>query len=112
MRLLVPLIVGLVFLGFWELLVRASDIPPFVLPAPSVIAESLAQNFGSLMTSLWATLRVTLAAFLLAVVGGIGLATIALEAWMLIEAFRLFPKAKGVLEPELVEGDVLVSGGD
>mgnify|MGYP002876374205 FL=1 len=44
--------------------------------------------------------------------GGIGLATIALEAWMLIEAFRLFPKAKGVLEPELVEGDVLVSGGD
>ena len=37
--------------------------------------------------------------------GGIGLATIALEAWMLIEAFRLFPKAKGVLEPELVEGD-------
>ena len=31
---------------------------------------------------------------------------------MLIEAFRLFPKAKGVLEPELVEGDVLVSGGD
>jgi carbon starvation protein len=44
--------------------------------------------------------------------GGIGLATIALEAWMLVEAFRLFPKAKGVLEPDLTEGDVLVAGGD
>jgi carbon starvation protein len=44
--------------------------------------------------------------------GGIGLATIALEAWMLVEAFRLFPKAKGVLEHDLTEGDVLVAGGD
>jgi len=91
MRLLVPLIVGLVFLGFWELLVRASDIPPFVLPAPSVIAESLAQNFGSLMTSLWATLRVTLAAFLLAVVGGIGLAILFSQNRLLETA--LFPYA-------------------
>lgn len=91
MRLLVPLIVGLVFLGFWELLVRASDIPPFVLPAPSVIAESLVQNFGSLMVSLWATLRVTLAAFLLAVVGGIGLAILFSQNRLLETA--LFPYA-------------------
>ena len=33
--------------------------------------------------------------------GGIGLATIALEIWMIIEAARLFPKAKGVLEESL-----------
>ena len=44
--------------------------------------------------------------------GGIGLATIALEIWMLVEAFRLFPKAKGVLETDLAEGDVLVTSGD
>ncbi len=31
----------------------------------------------------------------------IGFATLALEAWMLVEAFIAFPKAKGVLEPEL-----------
>jgi len=30
--------------------------------------------------------------------GGIGLATIALEVWMIFEAWQLFPKAKGVLE--------------
>ena len=35
--------------------------------------------------------------------GGIGLATIALEIWMIFEAFQLFPKAKGVLEPGAIE---------
>lgn len=34
---------------------------------------------------------------------GIGVATIALEAWMLIEAFRMYPKAKGVIEKDAVE---------
>ncbi|MCF8470766.1 MAG: ABC transporter permease [Parvibaculum sp.] len=73
-RIVVPVAVGLAFLGGWEVLVRINDIPSFVLPAPSVIAESLGANFGSLMASLWVTLRVTLAAFILAVVGGVGLA--------------------------------------
>ena len=31
----------------------------------------------------------------------IGFSTLALEAWMIIEAFLTFPKAKGMLEPEL-----------
>ena len=35
--------------------------------------------------------------------GGIGLATIALEIWMIFEAFQLFPKAKGVLEQGAIE---------
>ena len=38
--------------------------------------------------------------------GGIGLATIALEIWMIIEAARLFPKAKGVLEESLETPDL------
>lgn len=73
-RFLVPAGVGLLFLGAWELLVAVYDIPRFVLPAPSAIWESFVQNFGSLMASLWVTLRVTISAFLLAVVGGVGLA--------------------------------------
>ena len=35
--------------------------------------------------------------------GGIGLATILLEIWMIIEAVRLFPKAKGVLEENVLD---------
>jgi NitT/TauT family transport system permease protein len=74
MRVIVPVLVGIVFLGIWEAFVRIDDVPPFVLPAPSRIWESFVLNFASLMASLWVTLRVTLAAFLLAAVGGIGLA--------------------------------------
>src|SRR5690606_7509381 len=73
-RLLVPAAVGLLFLAAWEALVAIYDIPRFVLPAPSAIWESFIQHFSSLMASLWVTLRVTIAAFLLAVVGGVGLA--------------------------------------
>ncbi|GMV61089.1 MAG: nitrate ABC transporter permease [Parvibaculum sp.] len=90
-RILVPLLVGLVFLALWEGLVRASGVKPFVLPAPTVIADSLVQNFASLMASLWVTFRVTLAAFLLAVVGGVGLA-IVFSQNRLIET-ALFPYA-------------------
>ena len=35
--------------------------------------------------------------------GGIGLATIALEIWMIIEAVKLFPKAKGVIEENALD---------
>jgi len=35
--------------------------------------------------------------------GGIGLATIALEIWIIVEALKLFPRAKGILEEGAVE---------
>lgn len=74
MRIFVPVAAGILFLLVWEAFVTIREIPRFVLPAPSAIFGSLVENFGSLMGSLWVTLRVTLAAFLLAVVGGVGLA--------------------------------------
>ncbi|MBX3446528.1 MAG: ABC transporter permease [Parvibaculaceae bacterium] len=74
MRIAVPIAAGILFLLVWETFVTLREIPRFVLPAPSAIFDSLVQNFGSLMGSLWVTLRVTIAAFLLAVVGGVGLA--------------------------------------
>lgn len=73
-RIAVPAAVGVVFLGIWEASVRLGDVPLFVLPPPSAIGASLVANFGSLMGSLWVTLRVTLMAFVLAAAGGIGLA--------------------------------------
>src|SRR5688572_606548 len=36
-----PLVVGLAMLGLWELVVRVGRIAPFILPAPSAIAEQL-----------------------------------------------------------------------
>lgn len=42
---------------------------------------------------------------------GIGVATIALEIWMIIEAIIAWPKAKGVLEPELPPLPPIPDGG-
>ncbi len=42
---------------------------------------------------------------------GIGVATIALEIWMIIEAIVAWPKAKGVLEPELPPLPPIPEGG-
>src|SRR4029077_20369078 len=56
--------------------VAAYDIPRFVLPAPSAIWLPPTSDFSSLMASLWTTLRITLVAFVLAVVSGVALAVL------------------------------------
>jgi NitT/TauT family transport system permease protein len=75
-RLSVPTLSVAVFLAAWEIAVRALHIPPYLLPAPSLIASTLADNFGSLMASWWFTVRVTFGALLLAIVGGVALAAV------------------------------------
>ncbi|MEQ9144347.1 MAG: ABC transporter permease [Parvibaculaceae bacterium] len=91
MRFAVPALVGVAALCLWEAAVRLGDVPPFVLPAPSVIAAALGENFGSLMAALWVTLRITLLAFALAVIGGVALA-ILFSQNRLVE-LALFPYA-------------------
>ena len=73
-RGLMPIIVGLVFICSWEVFVAVYQIPRIVLPAPSAIGQALIQDFPSLMLSLWTTLRITILAFILAVVSGVALA--------------------------------------
>jgi carbon starvation protein len=34
---------------------------------------------------------------------GIALATLALEAWMIVEAIKVFPRARGILEADAVQ---------
>ena len=73
---LLPLLIGLLFLSLWEGLVRALEVPSFVLPPPSAIAVSLFEDFPSLLESLLFTLKITLGAFALASLGGVMLATL------------------------------------
>jgi len=75
-RIVVPTLAVLVFLGAWEAAVRLMRIPPYLLPAPTLIVRTLADNFGSLMGSWWFTVRITFAALGLAVAGGVLLAAL------------------------------------
>jgi NitT/TauT family transport system permease protein len=69
-----PLLVFLAMLGLWEALVRVNEIPPYVLPAPSLIGATLVKDWGTLSGSLLVTLRITFEALLAATIGGVSLA--------------------------------------
>ena len=91
MRVAVPVVLGAIVLAIWEGLVRWLEVPKFVLPAPSLIAQSLASDFPSLMVSLWVTLRITLMAFFIALATGVALAVLSVQS-RLVE-ISVFPYA-------------------
>lgn len=91
LQILLPLLVGLLFLGAWQILVTALGVPKFVLPAPSLIWQAFIGDFWSLMGSLWFTLTVTVEAFLAAVIGGVALAVLFAQSRWIATAF--FPYA-------------------
>ena len=91
LRILVPVLMGIFVLVLWEGAVRAFGIREFLLPGPVRIAESLVDNFGSLMASLWVTLKITIAAFVLAAVTAIGMAILFSQSR--IVEMALFPYA-------------------
>src|SRR6266478_2308483 len=76
LRVLLPIAVLALGVLLWELLVRVGDIPPYLLPSPWLVFSTLVSDRAILLTSLLVTLATTLEGFLLAAVGGIGLAVL------------------------------------
>src|SRR5258706_2717465 len=74
LRILLPIAVLALGVVLWELVVRIGDIPPYVLPSPWLVFSTLISDRAILLKSLLVTLATTLEGFLLAAVGGIGLA--------------------------------------
>jgi len=75
-RIAAPLVVGVILLAVWEIVVRVSGVPRYILPSPHEIAVSLWTDGPSLLGSLLVTLRVTLAALAAATVLGGGIAVL------------------------------------
>ena len=65
-----PAIVGVIILAGWELLASTFDVPAYIFPKPSDIANSLTADFPDLLGALWSTLTITLISFALAVFFG------------------------------------------
>ena len=62
-----------VILG-WYWIVRANDIPHFILPGPDRVWHSLVNDWGTLIDAAYVTGWITVGALILAVIGGAGLA--------------------------------------
>jgi NitT/TauT family transport system permease protein len=74
LRLVLPAATLLIGLALWEAVVDINDIPPYVLPAPTLIAKTLITDWQALWASLLVTLRTTIQGLLLAFSGGVALA--------------------------------------
>jgi NitT/TauT family transport system permease protein len=91
LRIVLPVVVLAVVLALWQIIVVIFAIPPYVLPAPVLVFSTLITDAALLGQSLLVTLTTTVEGFLLAAVGGIGLAILFSQS-RLVE-YSLYPYA-------------------
>jgi NitT/TauT family transport system permease protein len=90
-KIAAPLLVGAVLVLLWEALVRGYDIPPYILPGPFLVGETLWHDAPGLLAALLVTLRITLAALVAAIIVGGGVAILFAQSRLL--ALSFFPYA-------------------
>ncbi|RFA28423.1 ABC transporter permease [Alkalilimnicola ehrlichii] len=74
---LAPVLAALAVIGVWELICRVFALPNYLLPSPSAIVTSaFALDPGIWLTHTWATLRVSLGGYALAIIIAIPLAVL------------------------------------
>ena len=86
-----PILTLAVALFAWEWAVRANDVPSYVLPAPSLVARTLVEDWPILLPALATTAWITALAFATAALGGIALGV--LLAASRVVSMSLYPFA-------------------
>jgi len=66
-----PIIVGILVLGAWEVFVRVTNLPPYLLPGPLLVLQTLITDWNELFASLLVTFQITVVAFVAAAVSGL-----------------------------------------
>jgi len=91
LRVALPFVVLAAGIAAWDLVVRLNQIPPYILPSPGLVWQTLVADWPILSASLLATLWTTLEGFLAAAIGGIALALLFNQSrWV---EYSLFPYA-------------------
>ena len=66
-----PIVTLCIAIGLWEWAVRHYEIPKYLIPAPSLILQTLITDGPSLMQSAWFTVKLTFFSLTLAIIGGV-----------------------------------------
>ena len=74
LRWVLPVVVLVAAIGFWDWIVVRNEIPHFILPRPGRVLQTLIDDWALLFSALLVTLQITLMALAVAVIGGVGLA--------------------------------------
>ncbi|HZY67954.1 MAG TPA: ABC transporter permease [Devosia sp.] len=88
LRVVIPVAMVLLAVALWQLHITVNQVPKYIMPAPADVATALVTDWGTLAPSLLVTLRITLLALLIALVGGVGLAIILIQSkWIELAVF-------------------------
>ena len=88
---LAPALVGLAAIVGWDVFVRATNTPPYLLPGPGLVVTTLIEEWGDLFPSLLVTIQITVVAFLAAIVSGLVIAILFAQSKWVERSF--FPYA-------------------
>jgi NitT/TauT family transport system permease protein len=91
LRMVLPVAVLALGVLLWDLVVRLNALPPYVLPGPILVFQTVVADWPLLWDSLLVTLLTTLQGFMLAAIGGIGLAVLFNQSRLL--EYSLYPYA-------------------
>jgi len=86
-----PLAVGVAFFVVWEIIVRAHEVPHYILPGPILIFETLIRDWHTLYPSLLVTLSIATAALAVATIAGVTIAILFAQSQIIERSF--FPYA-------------------
>lgn len=70
-RVFYPVMVGVVLVAIWQCLVTGMELPPYLVPSPYLMMETLIKDWVPLGNALLVTLKITLLSFVLATVAGV-----------------------------------------
>jgi NitT/TauT family transport system permease protein len=89
-RILLPILTLVIACGLWHLVVTLKNLPPYILPGPALVAQTLVNDWPLLWDSLLVTLSTTVEGLILAVVGGVGLAILFSQSRLVEYSFYPF----------------------
>lgn len=91
LRIVAPAAVGIVALAAWQAVVDIRHIPPYLIPSPLLVAQTLYADHALLLRALMSTLGVALAALAIAVLAGVVTAIVFAQSRVIERS--LFPYA-------------------
>ncbi|MCQ8784018.1 ABC transporter permease [Mangrovibrevibacter kandeliae] len=91
LKLTIPVAMLALTILVWQLYVEINKVPPYILPSPVAVATALWTDWGTLYPALLVTLKITVSALVLALIGGVGLAILLVQSrWI---ELALYPYA-------------------
>jgi NitT/TauT family transport system permease protein len=90
-RVMYPLLVGVVLIGLWQGLVTAMELPPYLVPSPYLMMQTLVTDWVPLGMALMVTLKITVLSFVVATIAGVLISFLFVQSKLIETA--LFPYA-------------------